>query len=296
MKESSRSGMKVVGIIFLIVLLTLLLVKVLRQGIYSSRLGMNIAVFGSKGAGLLLIRPEEETVGWVTFPNNLMVKIYNSEAKYPLISLWEYGLLEKNPYEIVEKSIGLSMGVTVARTIKVNGEVSIEGVISHLHRLDMKTNFSPRDRLLLRKFLTETVASKKVLEMDIPQKIFDKTTDPDGKEFVSFNSVATLWTKNKFVLESILTENVDLVVNNISGQSGLGAQVARQLESAGMRVIEVKSDPESAVEGKGCHFMVMGNYPYTESLLVDQMNCVEIRVPEITKSDQREKGITVWIK
>lgn len=294
MKESSKAAVgKVLGIIFLVVLALLLILKVIRQGIYSGSMGVNIAIVGKDKVGLLMLRPDEEVVGWVAFPSNLVVKIYNSEARYPIVSLWDYGVLEKNTYEIVEKSIGLSMGVTIARTIKINGSPSLEEILASLHRLDLKTDLSIRDRFMIRKFLVDSVASKKVLEMDIPKKIFDKTVEPDGKEFVIFNSVASLWTKNKFVLESILSENVDLVVNNLSGLPGLGTQVARQLESAGMRVIEVKSDPTSDVRGKGCLFGVSGSYPFTESLLINQMACT--KSVGVVSSDQ-EKGITVWLK
>lgn len=294
MKESSNVAVaRIFGIIFLVILGCLLIIKVLRQGIYSHRMGVNIAIVGDTRVGLLMLRPDEEVVGWVSFPSNLMIKIFNSDARYPVASLWDYGILEKNPYEIIEKSIGLSMGVGIARTIKIKGNPSVEEILANLHKIDLKTDLSVRDRFLIRKFLSDTVASKKVLEMDIPKKIFDTTVDPDGKEFVVFNSVASLWTKNKFVLDAILSENVDLVVNNLSGQPGLGTQIARQLESAGMRVIEVKSDPSSDTTGKGCLFSIAGSYPFTESLLVEQMNCT--KAINFAASDQ-EKGITIWVK
>ena len=294
MKESSRTRVaKALGVIFLLALAGLLVIKILQQGIYSSKLGMNIVIVGKETMALLLLRPEEDVVGWVAFPRNLKVKIYNSDARYPVNSLWSYGVLVKNPYEVVEKTVGLSMGVVVAKTIRIEAETSIEGVLKDLYKIGLKTNLSLKDRLMIRKFLVETVASKKLLEMDMPTKIFDKQTEPDGQEFVSFNSVASLWTKNKFVLESILSENVDLVVNNLTGQSGLGTQVARQLESTGMRVIEVKSDQGSEViADKGCFFSVSGKYPFTESLLVQQMNCLEFGKTE----QEGEKGITVWLK
>ncbi len=294
MKESSKTAIgKVLGIIFLVVLFLILVLRVVRQGIYSNRMGMNIVIIGESKVGLLILRPDEEVVGWVSFPSNLMIKIFNSDARYPVSSLWDYGVLEKNPYEIAERSLGLSMGVTIARTIRVHGSPSVEEVLASLHRIDLKTDLSLRDRFLIRKLLTDSVTSKKVLEMDIPKKIFDTTVDPDGKEFVIFNSVASLWTKNKFVLESILGENVDLVVNNLSGQPGLGTQVARQLESAGLRVVEVKSDSTDDVQGVGCLFNIVGKYPYTESLLTDQMDCV--KTEKLVSVDQ-EKGIIVWLK
>ncbi len=287
-----KASSKFVGWFFLLLLATLLLVRILRQGIYSDSLGMNIAVFGQDSVGLLMLRPEEDVIGWVKFPDDLGVKIYNSEARYPLISLWHYGVLEKNPFEIAEKTLGLAMGVSISRTVKVDGPASVEAVLANLHRWNLKTDLSLKDRFLIRKLLVEAVASRKVLEMDMPLKIFDQTEEPDGKKTLSFNSVASLWTKNKFVLESILSENVDLTVNNLTGQSGLGTQVARQLESAGMRVVEVKSELGETVPGKGCYFMITGNYPYTESLLTNQMNCKKIN----NSKEGSGKGITVLIK
>ncbi len=292
--ESSKDRVaKSLGVVFLIILLVLLLVKAWRQGIYSSRMGLNIVVLNSDRVGLLMLRPEEEMVGWVTFPEALTIKIFNSEARYPATSLWHYGLLEKNPYEMVEKSLGLSMGVVVARVIEVGGEVSPEGVLAQLYRVGLKTDLSVRDRILIRRFLAESLSAKKVLEMDLPSKIFDKTVEPDGRESLVFGSIATLWTKNKFVLESILGENVDLTVNNLSGQSGLGTQVARQLESAGMRVVGVKSDLSEDTQGSGCIFAVWGHFPFTESLLTDQMRCQRASRVPVT---HEEKGMMVWLK
>ena len=292
MRESSRKLAVMLGLTFLILLAVLLVIRILRQGIYSNQLGMNIVVLGKEKVGLLMIRPEEDVVGWVIFPKNLTIKIFDSDARYPVVSLWELGQLERNPYDIVEKSIGTSMGVVIARTINVGSDVSVEGIVANIHKLHLKTNLSLRDRFLIRKFLVSSLSSKKILEMDVPLKIFDKSVEPDGKEVLAFNSVALLWTKNKFVLESILSENVELGVNNLSGQIGLGTQVARQLESAGVRVVEVKSDPMVDITGKGCMYAINGKYPFTELLLTNHMRCVKID----DSSTMAEKGIAVWLK
>lgn len=88
--ESSRKNLtKILGLIFLGVLAVLLGFKVVRQGIYSSKMGMNLAIVSKDQVGLLMLRPEEEVVGWVTFPSNLKIKIFNSEARYPVESLWD---------------------------------------------------------------------------------------------------------------------------------------------------------------------------------------------------------------
>lgn len=293
MVSSKTEIAKILGLVFLGIWLSLLLVRAFQQGIYSSRMGINVLVFGRDSAGLLMLRPEEEMVGWVSFPNNLMIKIFNSEARYPINSVWDYGVMEKNAYQVAEKSVGLSMGVVIARTMKVAGRVGVDEVLGEIASLRLKTDLSVRDRVLIRKFLAESVASKKVLEMDLPNNIFDKTVEPDGRESLAFGSVATLWTKNKFVLDSILSESVELVVNNLSGQTGLGTAVARQLESAGMRVVEVKSDPTEDVLGQGCLYASVSNFPLTESLLLDQLACVKTAQSAVRPG---ERGVIVWLK
>ncbi|HCQ31129.1 TPA: hypothetical protein DIU27_01940 [Candidatus Collierbacteria bacterium] len=293
MKESSkRRQIEIVGIVFLMMILGLVVTRVLSEGIFSNKLGINLAVVGNRGSALLVLRPDEDILGWVNLPEKLKIKIYNSQAQYPIGSLWDYGVSEKHPYEIFEKSLGLSMGVAVSRTIKVPGEVSVEEVLASLHKINLRTNLSVRDRFLIRKYLDDAVSSKKVLEMDIPNNAMEKITEPDGKEFLVFNSIISLWTKNKFLLESILNENCDATINNLSGLSGLGTLVSRQMEAAGIRVVEVKTDPTQDLSGNGCIFVSWGSYPNTEKFLLQQLNC-EQRQPNI-ESDNR--GVELWLK
>jgi len=282
------------GIVFLVLLGGLIVYRVIKEGVVSSQLGINLAVVGENGCSLLVLRPDEDIVGWVNLPAQLKLKIYNSSAQYPIGSLWVYGVSEKRPYEILEKSLGLSVGVAISRTIKINGDPSVEGVLGSLHKINLKTDLSLRDRFLIRRYLVEAVSSKKILEMDIPKKAMDKITEPDGKDFLIFNNVMVLWTKNKFLLESILMENVDASINNLSGIVGLGVAVSRQLESAGLRVVEVKTDPNQGIAGTGCIFVSRGNYPVTESFLIQQMKC-ERRV-EVDKGMINKGGVGIWLK
>lgn len=292
MENSERKYLKVLGLIFLGVLLVLIAVRIVREGIFTKKSGINVAVVGKDGVALLILRPDEDILGWVKLPEKLKVKIYNSGAQYPIGSLWDYGVSEKHPYEVLEKSLGLSMGVIIARTIKTNGPVSLEETLTGFSALNLKTDLSIRDRFLIRQYLVEAVASKKVLEMEVPGNAMDKVTEPDGKEFLMFNNVTALWTKNKFLLESILNENAEVSVNNISGLSGLGIGVSRQLEAAGVRVIEVKTDPGRDVPGDGCLFVSWGKYPQTEELLLDQLGCKQTQIP----GQAEMRGIEIWLK
>ncbi len=274
-------------------LLGLLVFNILQNGIFSSKMGINVAIVGDNGVSLLLLRPEEQMVSWVDLPADIRVKIYDSSASYPVESLWSYGVAEKKPFETVERSLGQSMGVVIARTIKLNNEGKIGDVLGGLLSVGVKSDLSLRDRVLIRKFLADAVKSKKVLELRLPDSVFDKTADPDGKEFLNINNaVMALWTKNKFVLEPILDESADISINNVSDTEGVGLTLSRQLESAGMHVIEVKADKNSTVSGSGCLYTTGKSFTMTETFLKEQVDCKKIAQ---TVSTDEEK-IEIWMK
>lgn len=294
MKENSEKKLfKILGTVFLVLLLGFLTMRILRDGIYATTSGINVLVAGDSDMSLLILRPDEDIIGWVYLPKNLKVKIFNSSAEYPLETLWDYGVSEKNPIEIAGRSLGLSMGIAIARTIKVDGPASYDTLLTALHGLGTRTNLSVRDRFLIRQYLAESLASKKILEMDIPKNAMESVEEPDGKKFAVFNSIISLWTKNKFLLESILNENAEVSVNNLTGINGMGIAVSRQLESAGFRVVEVKSDAEVAIpEGNGCLFVSWGSYPNSEDFLKHQLNCRE----RIGEKGSDKRGVEVWLK
>lgn len=281
------------GGVFLVVLVGLLIFDISRRGVYSGRMGINIAVVGDNGVSLLLLRPEEGMVQWVKLPDGIRVKVYNSSAVYPLESLWSFGVLEKKPFKMIEKSLGQSMGIIVSRTIKVEDSSVIENVLGKMFSLGLKTDLSIRDRFLIRNFLAETVKSKKVLELTVPKNVFDEVTDLDGKSFVEFNLSTSLWTKNKFVFEPLLDENAYISINNISGVSGAGGILANQLESSGMHVIELKGDSSESVSGDGCVYSTERHYPFTELVLIEQVGCKKIPKPEFVEVDEK---IRIWVK
>lgn len=294
MKASTRDRLLFfLGGFFLISLLGLLVFDLSRKGVYSQRMGVNVAVIGEKGVGLLLLRPDEEMVGWVVLPGNVRIKVFNSGARYPLESIWSYGVSSKNSFEVVEKSLGQSMGVIVAKTVKLDSEPRIEDVLGRLFTLGLKTDLSIRDRIEIRRFLADAVRSKKVLEMTVPGSVFDKVVDPDGAEFLEFNRTMGLWTKNKFVVESVLDENADISINNISGVSGAGNILSDQLESIGMHVVEVKASPEESIDGRGCLYSTGIRYEMTELVLKDQLGCGKVPKPEFLEDNEK---LRIWIK
>lgn len=294
MKASIKDKLLLIlGSVFLIVLIGLLIFDLTRRGIFNGKMGINIAIVGDRGVSLLLLRPEEEMVEWVKLPTNISVKIFNSEAHYPLESVWSYGVLERNPYEILEKSLGQSMGIVISRTVVVGNGPSIEDLLGKMLLISLKTNLSIKDRFVIRQFVAEAVKSKRILETSVPNTVFDKVIDPDGKEFIEFNQTVNLWTKNKFVVESILDENADVLINNISGVPGKGNIMANQLESSGMHVVEVKADTEEKVSsGKECVFCTDQRYEITEMVLGVQVGCAKIPLPSFIEKDEK---VRIWI-
>jgi len=283
--------LSMVGVLFLVVLVLFLVFDLSRKGIYSSSMGINVAVIGKNSVALMLLRPDEELISWVQLPANLKVKIYNSSASYPILSLWEYAHSEKKPFEIFERSLGMTLGVAIPRVLLVSGEASVESVLGSMHKIALSTDMSIRDRWLVRQFVSESVESKKVIEEVVPKNAFDEVTEPDGKKFLLVNSVARLWTNSKFILEPILSENVDVTINNLTGISGFGTEVSKQVESAGMRVVEVKADTTDSVLGEGCLFASPNNFPVSEKFLSEQLSCKKISVEKGSG-----QGIRVWLR
>lgn len=294
MNESIKGrAFTLIGGVFLVVLLAMLLIDVFRRGVYRSDLGINIAVVGNDNLGLLLLRPDEDMVMWIKLPSSTQIKIYNSSASYPVTSLWSFGLAEKDPYRILEKSLGQSLGIIISGTIKLDEVALVENVLGKLFSISLKTDLSVRDRVLIRSFLVETVKSKKMLELSIPRSVFEVVQDPDGKEQLNIGDTIRLWTKNKFVVEGILNENVGVSINNISGISGRGAVLTNQLESTGMHVLELKADLEESVSGDGCLFWSNGSYVLTEFILKEHVGCKKIAKPAFVEDDGK---LRIWIK
>lgn len=283
----------ILGGVFLLIVICLVVFSFSRRGIYDGKLGMNVAIVGEQGISLLLLRPDEEMVSWVEIPDEVKIKIYNSSANYPLGSLWSYGVGERKPFEITEKSLGQGMSVIVAKTIKLGRGGQVEDVLRELLSVSLKTDLSIRDRFLIRYFLAESVKSKKILEYSLPTNVFDKLVEPDGKEFLVFNNTMFLWAKNKFVLESLLNENAEVSVNNVSDTQGVGTVLSRQLESSGLHVVEVKADKERMPENPGCSFVSSKEYLMTEQFLEAQVGCKKLKSMGDESNDDR---IKIWIK
>lgn len=296
MKQKARKLINVIGVIFLMVLVGLLVYSFLRKGIYRDDLGINLLVVGDTNSSLVVLRPKEGYASWVDLPTDLKIQIVDSDASFPINSVWKFSLGEKNAFRTTERSIGEAMGVAIPRMVKVGNVANIENTLSSLLSFSVHTDLSWRDRWAIRQYLADMVTSKRLLTLDIPLQAYTAETEPDGKVFKEFSSVMNAWTKDKFVFDSILGENCELIVNNLSGVNGAATALARQSETAGVRVIAVKNDEtDDPGIGKGCLFAGDLSYPYTVGFLEQYLGCREISNPN---SDLvKTKGeIKVWIR
>ena len=294
MKENINKFAKYVGWLFLLVLLIVLITDFLRRGIYNDVTGINLLVVGDENMGLLVMRPNENLVTWVSLPTNIKVKIYNSTAAYPINSLWKFGETEKRPYEITEKSIGTSMGIIIPRMIKVDRVASVDNILGKFLSFGLKTDLSIRDRFLIRQRVSEAAVSKKVIELEIPKIAFDEVLEADGKEFLSMNQVIDVWSKDKFYHEDLLSEGAEVSINNVSDVSGAGSLLSRQLDSSGVRVVEVVNNKNDSVMASGCHFIASKKFVNTIDYLIDQVGCFPLNNKE--GKETGDNLIKIWIK
>jgi hypothetical protein len=102
-----------------------------------------------------------------------------------------------------------------------------------------------------------------------------------------------LWTKNKFVFDTLLGENSNVKVRNLTSVNGAGLLLSRQLESAGLRVVEVTAGSGEKFSGTGCVFRSIEGHEYTDYLLTNYSGCRNITTKEDKKSGA--DGVEVWI-
>ena len=290
--ESKKKKLEYLAAGFLVVLFCLLILSFSRKGIYSNQLGINMVVVSDNGIALALVRPKENYLVWIKLPLAMRIKVDNGDAVFPVYTFWKYAEKERGPLDLVSRSISSTLGVILPSAIIINGSLTPENLLGSLHSLGLNTNLTIRDRIMLRKDLVSLVSTRKTLEVDIPKAALVKKTDPDGVEFLEVNSIVNLWTKNRFVFEALLGENSDLSIYNLSGVSGKGTLLSRQMESAGARVLVVDSKYDGEmVAGKGCLYRTSSEYFFTEYLLEKFMKCKDIS----SKNSKVGEGIEVWL-
>ncbi len=294
MRGSIKKVAQYLGWLFIVVLVGVLVFDFVKKGIFDNRTGINLLVVGDENMGILVIRPDSNLINWIPLPTDLKVKIYNTEANYPINSLWDFGVGERKPFVITEKSIGSMLGIIIPRAIKIDHVASVDNLLGKFLSLGLKTDLTIRDRWMIRKIISDAAISKKIFELEIPGSAFDKVTEADGKEFLVVNKIIDVWSKDKFYHDDILEEGSEISINNVSDVPGSGLQLSSQLDSSGFRVIDVVNDKNDDVKIKGCHFVAPDKFPLSKKYLVDQVGCFPL-----PKNEPKEVGdnlIKIWLK
>jgi hypothetical protein len=294
MKANINRWLKYLGFLFVLILLAILINDFLRRGIFESKTGINLLVVGDDNVGLMIIRPEENIVSWISLPTNLKMKITGNNAMYPITSLWGFGVSEKNPYQIAEKSVGENLGVFIPKMIKIDHAANVENLLGKFLSIGLSTDLTIRDRWLIRNIVSEAAVSKRIFELEIPSSAFDKITEADGKEFLVSNKIIDVWSKDKFYHNDVMEESAEVSVNNMSTVTGAGLALSEQLDASGFRVVDVLNNANDDVKSKGCHFLADDRYQISIKYLIDQVGCQPISKNE--GKIEEANLIKIWLK
>lgn len=290
------TGIRKLGWIFLVIFVAILLWDFSKQGVYDEDLGINLVVVGDDQVGILVLRPKEELYSWIVLPDEIKIKVFNLTAEYPLKSLWKFGVGEKNPYEVVEKSLGMEMGLFLSRVVKIDGSLDLVKLPTALVGVKTKTDLSFKDRWLLRSSINEILGSKRVMEQSFPTSAFDVIVEPDGVSYKKFNKIASVWIKDKFYVDAVFHLGLGVAINNMSDTVGLASLTATQMDSAGFRVISVGNEVNEKVSGNGCFYTISEKNSLIQKYLETQANCQEIEVYEPLATESSLVKLKVWIK
>lgn len=276
---------------FLLCILIASVAMVSRRRVFDESLGMGLAVVGEEGVALLGVRPEEDSLIWVDLPTDLRLRVVDSEAWYPVKSLWQLGEIEGKAEELVKQSLQQDLGVAVSGVICLeNGDVSVEGVMGGLVDLGIKSSLNWWDRILLYKTLVRMMTRGLVWETSLPLIVMDVKEDEDGMKWKKLNERVWVWTKDLWPSEKILALGTTAAVYNSSDTPGRARVMGYVLESEGLRVVEVAGREE---KNEGCWYETEKDSNELRWLLERQLGCRQ--KDGIGGTDNVEAELTVWL-
>lgn len=275
MKEEKIGKKRFLGLgwIFILLLVGMLFLGLYRRGIYDRKLGVNVLFISRDGMGILTLHPEADTVDLVKLPDELKIPLNINGPEYALEALRKTGLPERDGGLMrIRKGVGEALGLVLPAFVKTDSELSLAGFSEGLWSFKTQTNLSLLDRYRLQIEIDRLVRRGLNLEVAFPGGVTDTVVEPDGVSFKKLNSAIYTWSKNQWVSEAALAETAEVGVVNASGVEGLGRVVARQLETAGVRVVEVLGSEK--IEEGGCLFSgVVKDHPQTARLFSLFLNC-----------------------
>lgn len=290
-KKKFKLSQVLIAGVFLLCIFVGLVVGMYRKRVFDESLGMGMVVVGDKSVSLLGIRPDEDVLSWVDLPSGLRLRVVDSEAWYPVESLWELGKIEGKAEEVVKESLQQDLGLVMSGVIYLGDkEVSVEGVMGGLIDLGVKSSLNWWDRIVLYKVLTKMTTRGLVWETELPQTVIDRGEDEDGVGWKKLNERVWVWTRDLWPSEKILGLGTTAAVYNSSDISGKARVMGYVLESEGLRVVEVAAREEKI---EGCWYEVEEDLGELKWLLERQLGCGVKK--GIGEEDGVEAGVTMWL-
>lgn len=259
------------GLVFLALVVVMLVVNLLRRNIYDPGLGINILVIAKDGMGIVAVREGSGLVSVTRLPDNLLIPIDPTGAVYRVEAFYKVGLPIADELFVSRVSVGQALGVVLAGVVKTNSEFGLVGLVPSLVSFSSQTNFSIFDRYNLVKSIRNLLAKRTNFETSFPAAVGDVVEEADGEEVVKLNSSVFVWSQNQWVADEVLSETAEVTVVNGSGREGKARLAARQMETAGVRVVSLMAARKNT---KDC--LIWGNeklHPKTFSFLKLAFNC-----------------------
>jgi hypothetical protein len=262
----------IAGFVFLGILFLMLLINLLKRNVYDPELGINVLLISRDGMGVISVRAESGVIGQMRLPDNLSIPIESNGAGYLVEAIYKIGLPVSDPLNSARDSVGQALGIVISGVVKAPVEFGVDGFRRSLVSVSTKTNLSLIDRYFLFKDINEKLGNRAFLSFSLPKNVIDFSDEPDGKKIGKLNSAVFVWSKNQWVVDEVLSETAEVTVVNASGKDGKARQVARQIESAGVRVIDILV----AKKGSDNVCFLLGNtkaHPLTTKFLINSFLC-----------------------
>src|SRR3989344_2834627 len=240
----------VIGLLFLALVVVMLLVNLLRRNIYDPVLGINILVIAKDGMGIVAVAEGSGLVSAMRLPDNLMIPIDPTGAGYRVEAFYKIGL-----------------------PVKTDSEFGVTGLLPSLLSWSSQTNFSILDRYNLLVSIKNLLTKRTEFEISFPAVVADAVEEADGTEVLKLNSSVFVWSQNQWAADEVLSETAEVTVVTGSGREGKARSAARQMETAGVRVISLMTARKNT---KDC--LIWGNeklHPKTVSFLRLSFGCQE---------------------
>ena len=237
------------------------------------RLGFNMVVVGKSKTTIMSFKPESLSIDYVELPDDLKIDLSVGGPDFGIKELREVEVVGDVTLESFRRGLSLDLGIVLTVIIRHEGENDLISVRESLMDFGKtKTNLNFLDRLEIVRLLDVVLARGLNLSQSFPSRLTDRIIELDGKSYLKVNDSIYAWTRNYFMSEAVLSETAEIMVVNESGIEGTGRKVSKQVETVGMRVVEVRAS--DVVLDKKC--VVNGDkmkHPMTMKYLEKYLEC-----------------------